>query len=409
MRDVLSDMKDWIERGRTVAVARVVEVTGGGPRELGSTMAINDLGLISGSVSGGCVESAVTLEALKSLGVSEIRSENGLEIEVENATADKNPRVHVFGYSDEVAFSVGLTCGGTLKVLIEPDAYETYSVVLNLLENDLPFVRVTVIGSQAQNQFDDPKDAPCCQYDVGGQDLRGPLAPVGSTLIISQGRELFSQVNEQPLRSILVRDATAALDFGTSMVRHYGRNGQAKLDELEVLYEVFSPRKKMVIFGAVDFSVALAQFSKTLGYNVLICDTRPLFATRARFPMADEVIVGWPERAMQAVNHDLGPRDAVCVLTHDPKFDLPAIEAALGTNVGYIGAMGSRRTCDDRLKRLIDSGHDVDSLNRVMAPIGLDIGAHSPQETAISILAEIISYRHGKNATSLRNRQGPIH
>jgi xanthine dehydrogenase accessory factor len=165
----------------------------------------------------------------------------------------------------------------------------------------------------------------------------------------------------------------------------------------------------MIIFGAVDFTAALAKVAKILGYRVTVCDARPVFATRARFPMADEVVVAWPDKHLSEVGATLGRRDAVCVLTHDPKFDVPAIRAALATEVGYLGAMGSRRTHTDRTARLLDAGVDEADLGRVMGPIGLDIGARTPEETAVSICAEIIAQRTGRAAPSLRDSEGPIH
>jgi xanthine dehydrogenase accessory factor len=165
----------------------------------------------------------------------------------------------------------------------------------------------------------------------------------------------------------------------------------------------------MIIFGAVDFTAALAKVAKLLGYRVTVCDARPVFATRARFPMADEVVVSWPDRHLAEVGPSLRARDAVCVLTHDPKFDVPAIVSALATEVGYLGAMGSRRTTDERIERLREAGVDDAGLGRVMGPIGLDIGARTPEETAVAICAEMIALRTGRSAPSLRDQPGPIH
>ena len=159
----------------------------------------------------------------------------------------------------------------------------------------------------------------------------------------------------------------------------------------------------------MDFTAALAKVGKVLGYRVTVCDARPVFATRARFPMADEVVVAWPDKHLGEVGASLGPRDAVCVLTHDPKFDVPAIVSALATKVGYLGAMGSRRTTDERGERLREAGVDEEGLARVMGPIGLDVGARTPEETAVAICAEIIALRTGRQAPSLRDRPGPIH
>jgi xanthine dehydrogenase accessory factor len=165
----------------------------------------------------------------------------------------------------------------------------------------------------------------------------------------------------------------------------------------------------MVIFGAVDFTAALARVAKVLGYRVTVCDARPVFATRQRFPMADEVIVDWPNRLLEKIGPGLGPRDAVCVLTHDPKFDVPAVMGALQTRAGYLGAMGSRRTTEDRNTRLLAEGVDPAELRRVMAPIGIDIGARTPEETAVSVCAEIIALRTGRLVASLRDTEGGIH
>jgi xanthine dehydrogenase accessory factor len=211
---------------------------------------------------------------------------------------------------------------------------------------------------------------------------------------------------------VVARDALGALESGLSATRHYGRHGQANQREVAVFVEAFGPPPQMVIFGAVDFTAALARVAKVLGYRVTVCDARPVFATPARFPMADDVVVDWPDRHLAKVGPGLGPRDAVCVLTHDPKFDVPAIVAALGTPVGYIGAMGSRRTHSDRSKRLLEAGVEEKDLVRVMGPIGLDIGARTPEETAVSICAEIIALRVGAEdvaVPSLRDRAGPIH
>ncbi len=208
---------------------------------------------------------------------------------------------------------------------------------------------------------------------------------------------------------MVARDAAGELAAGLTVTRHYGRHGEARGREVSVFIESFAPPPLMIIFGAVDFTAALARVAKILGYRVTVCDARPVFATRARFPMADELVVDWPDRHLRAVGGRLGPRDVVCVLTHDPKFDVPAIIAALETGVGYLGAMGSRRTHRERVERLRQAGVSEEGLARVMGPIGLDIGARTPEETAVSICAEIIARRTGRSAPSLRDRGGPIH
>jgi xanthine dehydrogenase accessory factor len=178
---------------------------------------------------------------------------------------------------------------------------------------------------------------------------------------------------------------------------------------LAVFVETYAPPPRMVIFGAVDFTAALTRVAKVLGYRVIVCDAREVFATKARFPYADEVVVDWPNRLLDEIGSTLGPRDAVCVLTHDAKFDVPAIVSALRTNVGYIGVMGSRRTHDSRTERLREAGVDEKGLARLHSPIGLNIGGRTPEETAISITAEIIATRTGREAASLRDTEGAIH
>jgi xanthine dehydrogenase accessory factor len=199
------------------------------------------------------------------------------------------------------------------------------------------------------------------------------------------------------------------LAAGRTGIRRYGPQGQAREDDVAVFIESFAPPPQMVIFGAVDFTAALARVSKFLGYRVTVCDARPVFATKKRFPLADDVVVDWPDRLLAEIGGSLGERDAVAVLTHDAKFDIPAITSALATDVGYIGVMGSRRTHDDRTKRLVDAGLSPEELTRLRSPIGLDLGGRTPEETAISIVAEIIALRTGRVVPALRDTVGPIH
>ena len=199
------------------------------------------------------------------------------------------------------------------------------------------------------------------------------------------------------------------LDAGTSSVRHYGRSGENGEDAVTVFIESFASPPRMLIFGAVDFTGALSRAAKFLGFHVIVCDAREVFATAARFPAADEIVVDWPHRYLASIADELGPRDAICVLTHDNKFDVPALIEAFGTPVGYIGALGSRRTAATRREQLVAAGASDASLMRLNAPIGLDLGGRSPEETAISIAAEIIAQRNGRTASSLRNTGGPIH
>ena len=232
---------------------------------------------------------------------------------------------------------------------------------------------------------------------------------LGGKLLVRPGQPPEGSLGDEDLDRVVVRDTLAELDAGRSGVRHYGPHGEARQDEVTVFVETFAPPPQMLIFGAVDFTAALVRIAKVLGFRVTVCDAREVFATTQRFPFADEVVVDWPHRLLERVGSTLGPRDAVCVLTHDHKFDVPAIVAALATNVGYLGAMGSRRTTEERNKRLEEAGVDPRELQRVHAPIGLDIGARTPEETAVSICAEIIATHTGKGAQSLREVAGPIH
>lgn len=233
---------------------------------------------------------------------------------------------------------------------------------------------------------------------------------LGAKLLVRPDASNLGTLGDADLDRVVVRDACGALEAGSTSTRHYGLHGEARARDVTVFIESFAPPPRMIIFGAVDFTAALARVAKVLGYRVTVCDARAIFATPQRFPMADEVVNDWPDRHLAKVGDELGPRDAVCVLTHDHKFDVPALVAALDTRAGYIGAMGSRRTHTERSGRLRDAGVDDAGLRRIMAPIGLDLGARTPEETAISICGEIIAQRTGRAAApSLRDRSGPIH
>ncbi len=232
---------------------------------------------------------------------------------------------------------------------------------------------------------------------------------LGAKLLVGMAREPQGTLGDLGLDRVVARDALGELEAGLTSTRHYGEHGEARERDVSVFIESFVLPPRMIIFGAVDFTAALSRVAKVLGYRVTVCDARAVFATVQRFPMADEVVNDWPDRYLAKVADELGPRDAVCVLTHDHKFDVPAIAAAVKTNVGYLGAMGSRRTHDSRKERLREAGLTDDEIGRVMSPIGLDIGARTPEETAVSICAEIIATRTGRRAQSLRDTAGPIH
>ncbi len=238
--------------------------------------------------------------------------------------------------------------------------------------------------------------------------IDGPNA--GAKLLLDTDGALLGSLGNDDLDRVVGRDLQGELAAGTSGMRHYGERGEARADEVRVFVETYAPPPRMLIFGAVDFTAALVRVAKILGYRVTVCDARPVFATKRRFPAADEVVVDWPHRLLDEIGDELTGRDAVCVLTHDPKFDVPAVIAALETGAGYIGCMGSRRTTDDRNARLRDEGVPEADIERIWAPIGLDLGGRTPEETAISICAEIIARRAGKDDVKpLTRTEGDIH
>lgn len=239
---------------------------------------------------------------------------------------------------------------------------------------------------------------------------------VGAKLLVEPDVPPQGTLGHPELDRVVARDALAELEAARSGIRHYGPEGQTTPEDLvdqptvRVFIESHAPPPQMWIFGAVDFTAALARVAKLLGYRVTVCDAREVFATRRRFPMADDVLVSWPTPVFESHGHALGARDAVCILTHDPKFDVPAVQGALATSVGYIGVMGSRSTHARRMERLAEVGVTEDrDLDRLMSPIGLDIGARTPEETAVSICAEIIARRTRRHVPSLRDGSGDIH
>lgn len=366
MKDLLDDIDRWLAAGKQVALARVVDVEGSGPRGPGAAMAVSSDGEVAGSVSGGCVEGAVVGEALAVL------------------RGERRPGVVTFGYSDDEAFAVGLTCGGTIRLFVETLGVH-YGELAAALRADEPIAVASLVDGER----------------------------AGSTMLVRPGSTHGSLGNAE-LDRVVSRDSRAELEAARSGVRHYGPSGETTPEDLDaevqrVFVESHAPAPQMWIFGAVDFTAALARVAKVLGYRVTVVDAREVFATRRRFPMADRVLVSWPGDVFESDGASLSPRDAVCILTHDAKFDVPAVVGALATGVGYIGVMGSRTTHDKRVARLIEAGVTDDGLARLMSPIGLDIGARTPEETAISICAEIIARRTGRHAPSLKDSTGSIH
>lgn len=378
MKEILGDVDRWLGAGHRVALARVVGLDGSGPRDPGAAMAVSSAGEVAGSVSGGCVEGAVVTAALAAM-------ETGRPAEVIS-----------FGYSDAQAFTVGLTCGGTILVLVDPKLPSFYQALRDALLKEQPVALATVVKVDAGVE--------------GSTAAKRSTTPLpGDSILVGVAGTLNGSLGNEDLDRVVSRDAVGAIAAGQSTVRHYGSCGEAQQEAIEVFIEAFAPPPRMLIFGAVDFTGALARVAKVLGYRVTVCDARSTFATLARFPMADEVVSAWPHVYLESVEPALEERDVICVLTHDPKFDVPALRAALRTRAGYLGALGSRRTHADRCRGLLAEGVSSSDLERIMGPIGVDIGARTPEETAIAICAEIIARRTGRPAPSLRDGEGAIH
>jgi len=236
--------------------------------------------------------------------------------------------------------------------------------------------------------------------------IEGPGGTLGGKMLVTPDDHEGGAGNEDLDRAI-VEAARGLLEGGKTETRHFGPRGQRRMEDVAVFVQSFAPPPKMYVFGAIDFASAVARIGKFLGYRVIVCDARAVFATRERFPFADEVIVAWPDEFLKTAEVD--HRSVICVLTHDPKFDVPVLKAALETPAGYIGAMGSRRTHNNRTARLKEEGVSDEQLGRVSSPIGLDIGSRTPEETAVAIAAEIIASRTGHTGGRLAERSGPIH
>jgi xanthine dehydrogenase accessory factor len=363
VREVLSELTALRDAGGTAAMATVVRTWRSAPRPAGASMLVSDAGEAVGSVSGGCVEGALY--------------ELGQEV-----LADGLPRYETYGVSDDDAFAVGLTCGGILEVFVERVDDQTWPEldgVARSIAAEEPVAVATIV--------------------------RGPHF-VGRHLVVRPDHTEGSLGTER-LDDTVREDVIGMLASGTTGFLHYGPEGERLGEGLDVFVASYAPPPQMFVFGAIDFSAALVRVGKVLGFRVTVCDARPVFATRKRFPDADEVVVDWPHRWLEQQHVDA--RTVIAVLTHDPKFDVPALTVALRTDAGYVGAMGSRRTHEDRLVRLKEAGLTDDELSRLHSPIGLDLGARTPEETAISIAAEIVQARWGGSGRHLATTEGPIH
>lgn len=367
----------------------LVAVDGSAPLPLGATLFVDRDGTVEGSITGGCVESALAHEAAEVL-------------------AGAPPRLLTYGISDELAGTAGLTCGGTVHVFLHallPGSASTAAVVaaLDAVAGGRPAALATLLDREAAGAV--------------AAVVPGDSRPVGRTGVASAreggagaepapGMRVMGALGGGLLERSAGRDAAGMLALGQSGVRSYGADGATLGAEVRVHVRAYAPPPQMVLVGAVDFSAALAPLAHELGYAVTIGDPRAAFANAPRFARAAQVVVGWPDALF--CGRTLGPRDVVVVFSHDPRLDVPALRAALATGAGYVGALGSRRTTAERTERLRAAGVSESEIARIHAPCGLDIGGGTPEETAISILAEIVAVRSARPAAPLRDTAGPI-
>jgi xanthine dehydrogenase accessory factor len=379
VRDILSRITKWWEAGESFGLATVTHTYRSAPRDPGAALAVSAVGNheVVGSVSGGCVEGAVY----------------ELSLEVCQSGA---PVLQTYGVSDDDAFAVGLTCGGIIDIFVErvdKARFPELGEIAAAVERGEPVAVATVISGPGQVGA----RRVIWSRDTASTDAGDDGWHSGASGTLGTGR-LDAAVDD---------DVRGMLAQGLTGIRRYGEHGERRGDELSVFVNSFAPAPRMLVFGAIDFAAAVARVGKFLGYHVTVCDARKVFATASRFPDADEVVVDWPHRFLAGTEVDA--RTVICVLTHDPKFDVPLLEVALRTPAGYIGAMGSRRTHDDRLGRLREAGLTSAELSRLRSPIGLDLGARTPEETAVSIAAELIQLRWGGTGQALTDTEGRIH
>jgi xanthine dehydrogenase accessory factor len=394
MRDVLDDVDRWWTAGEPVGMATVVATWRSAPRPAGATMLVGADGTAVGSVSGGCVEGAV----------------------YELATAvvsSGQPVLQRYGVSDDDAFAVGLTCGGILDVYVERIDRETFPEfgdVVAAIRSSTPVAVVTCIAAARATAVVAAGGPPIDADPASDDGVGDPAGRLGRRIIIFEDR-IDGTLGGDRIDDAVIDDVRGMLANGKTGTLKYGYDGERRGDELTLFVASYQVPPRMIVFGAIDFAAAVARIGAFVGYRVTVCDARPVFATKRRFPDAHEVIVAWPHRYLQAESDAdrIDERTVVCVLTHDPKFDAPVLEIALRLNLAYVGAMGSRRTHDDRLKRLREAGLTEEELSRLASPVGLDLGARTPEETAVSVAAEIISARWGGSGEPLTARQGRIH
>lgn len=365
MLEIADRLHPWFEDGRDFAVATVVSVDGSAPRGPGAALAVDREGAVVGSVSGGCVEAEV------------------YEL-CEQALDDGRTVRRRFGYSDEDAFAAGLTCGGVIDILIAP------------VREAAPVLREAVAAATRREAV------------ALARVVRGPGDLLGAALTVRADGSYEGHLGGRPeLDHAAAAEARALLDTGRNGTAEIAEDGSHCPGGLTLFVESSLPPPRMIVFGAVDFATALVRAGAFLGYHVTVCDARPVFATPARFPEADDVVVDWPHRYLRGTTTD--DRTVLCVLTHDTKFDVPLLETALRLPAAYVGAMGSRRTHEERNRRLREVGVTEHELSRLHSPIGLDLGARTPEETALSIAAEIVAVRRGGTGAPLTGSHAPIH
>jgi len=364
MRELLDTLAAWQAEGVDVGRAVVVRTFGSAPRPEGAVLLHASDGRIAGSVSGGCVEGAAAEE-------------------IERARATGHARVIRYGISDEEAWDVGLACGGTIDVLVEP--------VVPAAAVDAARASLGAGGHGAAVISPLPGDSPPAAF---GQHTPGHGAPPEAKLVVHDDGRLDSSLGDTALDAALVEQAQEALRRGLSRTVELGGRS--------LFVEVFPVRPRLVVVGAVEVARSLVRLAKELGFETFVIDGRASFATAERFPDVDRLIVGWPDEVADEIG--LGPNDAVAVLTHDVKFDEPAIVEALRRRCRYVGAVGSRKTQGDRRARLLEAGVTAEEVARLRGPIGLDLGGRAPAETALAILGEIVAERYGGSGRPMGER-----
>ena len=362
MRELIATVERWNGEGVAAGRAVLIRAFGSAPRPEGASLVVAADGRIDGSVSGGCVEGAAAEQVAK-------------------ARAAGLARVVRYGISDEQAWDVGLACGGTIDVLVEPAI------------RDEVLAAAAVPGGAAV-AIPLPGDAPTAAPGPHPPGAGEPPAP--ALVVAADGAVLAGSLGDPDADAAVADAARAAIAEGRSRVVEVTIAGVAR----QVFLEAFPTRPRLVVFGAVAVAISLVELARTIGYETVVVDGRAAFATAERFPSVDRLVVGWPDEAAEAIG--LGPADAVAVLSHDPKLDDPALVAAFARGCRFVGAVGSRRTQADRRARLRAMGVADADLARLSGPIGLDLGGREPEETALAILAEVVAARRGGSGRPLR-------